>query len=70
MMETFEVYPNKGIGPFRLGMTEDKVESFRTVCFPESFRAITAGRTIWTAGWPGLACLRTRIGRYSGMDWN
>ncbi len=37
MMETFEVYPNKGIGPFRLGMTEDKVVELQNRLFPGVF---------------------------------
>ena len=36
-METFEVYPNKGIGPFRLGMTEDKVVELQNRLFPGVF---------------------------------
>lgn len=37
MMETFEVYPNKGIGPFRLGMTEDKVAELQNRLFPGAY---------------------------------
>lgn len=70
MMETFEVYPNKGIGPFRLGMTEDKVVELQNRLFPGVFPGYYCRTDYLTAGWPGLACLRTRIGRYSGMDWN
>ena len=33
-METYEVYPRAGLGPFRLGMSEDEVVELQNRLFP------------------------------------